>query len=87
MKRGDRVAHSDGGVGYVEAVDGDLIDVRWLTPHNKPSCVVSLCHGGSLTPAGDNVLPQPRSAEWWEQSHAFCDAIEQAINNENEQET
>jgi len=83
MKIGARVVHADGGVGYVEAVDNDngyaTVDVRWLTPNNVPSCVVSTCSPGSIRVVSDSVVPMPRSAEWWEQSRAFCAAIEAAL--------
>ena len=83
MKVGDRVCHLDGGVGYVEAVDNDPqwpnADVRWQTPDNVPSCVVSLCVQRSLTVVGENVLPQPRSREWKRKSREFCAFIKSIL--------
>lgn len=79
MDLGQRVVHVDGSVGHVEAVDGEFIDVRWLTPLNVPSCVVSVCRLSDLTPCDDKVLPRPRSAEWWAESEAFCGAIRAAL--------
>ena len=83
MKIGDRVCHTDGGVGVLEAVDDDdqwpNADVRWLTPDNKPSCCVSLCAQKSLILVGENVLPQPRSKAWKAESKEFCDAVARVI--------
>jgi len=83
MKVGDRVCHTDGNVGYVETVDEcpefPNADVRWLTPKNVPSCVVSLCHQRDLTTVSDKVIPQPRSKAWWRESREFCAVIAGAI--------
>ena len=81
-KIGQRVIHVDGGVGHIEAIDGDYIDVRWLTPNNEPSCSISICSRGDLAPCGDNVVPRPRSAEWHAESNAFCEAIRSALEAE-----
>lgn len=84
MKIGDRVCHADGGVGYVEAVDDcpqwPNADVRWQTPNNVPSCLVSLCRQSDMTVVGENVLPQPRSKEWKRKSREFCRFIEAVLN-------
>ena len=69
----------DGQVGHVESVDDDFTDVRWLTPHNKPSCCVGMCWTKDLIPVPDSVIAQPRSEEWWEESRRFCAAIEGAV--------
>lgn len=83
MRIGNRIAHTtNGGVGHVEQIDGDWIDVRWLTPNNEPSCMVSVCRAESLVLVGENVIPQPRSVEWWEESRAFCGAIRAALEHE-----
>lgn len=79
MTIGDRVAHRDGNVGHIEAMDDEYIDVRWLTPRNVPSCCVSICSHSDLTVVPKSVVPQPRSDEWWEQSRAFCAAIENVL--------
>lgn len=84
MNIGDRVCHNDGGVGYVEAVDNGPrcpnADVRWQTPDNKPSCVVSLCAQSDLVVVGDNVLPQPRSKAWKRKSREFYEFITSVIS-------
>ena len=81
----DRVCHVNGSVGYVEAVDDDpnfpCADVRWQTPKNVPSCVVSLCRQQDLIVVGDNVLPQPRSKDWHRQSREFCSLIAAVIKD------
>ncbi len=65
MKIGDRVAKNDGGVGHIESIGERFADVRWQTPHNTPSCCVGTCDIKELIPVSDNVLPQPRSREWY----------------------
>lgn len=75
-----RVAHINGDIGHVEAIDGEFIDVRVLTPNNEPSCCITICHESQLTPVDDNVIPMPRSDEWWEESRRFCAAVECALN-------
>jgi hypothetical protein len=83
MKVGNRVCHRRDGVGIVESVDNDPrwpnADVRWLTPKNKPSCCVSLCDQADLVVVGENVLPQPRSKAWHEESKRFYEMISRAI--------
>ena len=85
---GDRVCHQDGGVGYVEALDDDPhwpnADVRWQTPNNVPSCVISLCSQTDLTIVSDNVLPQPRSKEWKRKSREFFELVRRALKAERE---
>ena len=86
MNIGNRVVHRDGGVGHIEAIDNDsecpIIDVRWLTPDNKPSVVTGMCRPKDLTCVPDHVLPMPRSDEWWEEARAFQMAIENALYEE-----
>lgn len=85
MKIGMRVIHKDGSVGYIEAVDNDpdypIVDVRWLTPNNKPSACVSMCQPKDLRPISDNVVPMQRNDAWWKEAKEFCSAIENALYN------
>lgn len=81
---GDRARHvREGTVGHVEKIEyfGGIcfMDVRALTPNNEPSCVVSTCYATNLEVVSEKVVPMPRSAAWWEESRRFCAAIEQAL--------
>lgn len=84
---GQRVANSHGEVGHIEPDETtdngplftDMSYVRWLTPHNTPSCVCSSCWTRDLIAVPDSVVPMKRSAAWYAESRAFCSAIEQAI--------
>ena len=84
MKIGDRVVHTDGGVGHIEEIDNDSrwpnANVRWLTPDNVPSCCCGTCSLDCLTVVGENVLPQPRSKAWKRKSKEFYDHVVGAIN-------
>lgn len=79
MKVGDRVAHKDGSIGYIEYIDNSTdvmcADVRWQTPNNEPSCLVSVCKQDDLISVSDNVVPMQKNTEWWDKSRAFCYAI------------
>jgi hypothetical protein len=81
MRIRQRVYVANEGVGYVESIDadGEFCDVRWLTPNNEPSCVVSGLSISRCVPVGDNVLPQPRSKEWWREAREFCSMVESAL--------
>lgn len=83
MKKGTRVIHKDGSVGYIETIDNNLdypiIDVRWLTPNNELSACVSMCRPKDLRPVLDHVVPMQRNAAWWEEARKFCLAIENAL--------
>ena len=85
MKKGMRVIHKNGSIGYVEEVDNDpeypIIDVRWLTPNNEPSVCVSMCRPKDLKPVSDNVVPMQRSAEWWKDAREFYTGIENALHD------
>jgi hypothetical protein len=80
---GQRVAHIREGVGIVENEFGDndenTTDVRWLTPHNTPSCVVSMCSTKDLVAVPDLVVPMPRSKEWYAEAKAFYNTVATAI--------
>ena len=84
---GQRVVNEHGEVGHIESDDlcdndplfEDCSYVRWLTPNNEPSCVCSTCDTGNLRPVPDSVVPMQRNAEWWEESRAFCSAVEGAM--------
>jgi len=83
MKKGDRVIHINGSVGYVESVDNDssypTIDVRWLTPNNTPSVCIGICRQKDLKLVSDNVIPMQRSNAWWKEAREFCSMIENAL--------
>ena len=80
---GQRVAHDYEGVGHVESIETrypPTIDVRWLTPNNEPSALVSCVMDiERLVPVADNVIPYPKSQEWWNEAREFCAAIQGAI--------
>jgi len=83
---GDRVRNnSNGDIGHIEELDGDFADVRLLTPNNTPSCYVSCCPLSALVPISDAVVPTPKSEAWWEESRAFCAAIEFAIREASDE--
>lgn len=73
-----RVVTPSGEVGHIEEVDGDMVRVRILTPHNTPSCCSSWCFPAELRD-GTNVFPQPRSAAWYAESRAFCAGVSEAL--------
>jgi hypothetical protein len=85
MKIGDRVLYKpDGGIGHIEAIDLDdsempCVDVRWLTPNNEPSVLTSCVLMDQLVHVGENVVPQPRSKEWWDEAREFCAGVEGAV--------
>ena len=83
---GTRVS-ADGDIGHVEEYDPNhplFITVRILTPNNEPSAVCSTYWLRDVVPVGENVIPMPKSAEWWEESRQFCAAIEAALIEEVE---
>ena len=88
LQNGDRVVHEiDGDIGHVESIvdiESGYIDVRWLTPHNVPSCVVSCCPIAILARVGTNVVPRPRSREWWIEANEFNAMIQSILMNELE---
>ena len=78
---GTRVS-TDGEIGHVEEYDPDhpdFISVRALTPNNEPSCVVTTHWLKDVQPVGDNVIPMPRSAEWWAEARAFHAQVEAVL--------
>ena len=83
LEVGQRVLHRTEGVGIVEAKDlifPPTVDVRWLTPNNEPSVLTScVMDARDLQPVPDNVVPMPRSEEWWREAREFCRAIEWAL--------
>ena len=90
FKVGDRVIFR-GDIGHIESVeylnDESLpcVDVRWVTPNNEPSVLTSTVFNiDELKKIPDNVLPMPKSKEWWAESKAFCEAIETILLNEFE---
>jgi hypothetical protein len=84
MKKGMRVIHKNGSIGYIEEIDNNpeypIADVRWLTPNNTPSVCVGMCAQKDLTPVSDNVVPMQRNDEWWAEARAFCSAIENTLD-------
>jgi hypothetical protein len=82
---GQRVAHTDGGIGIVENEYGDndehSTDVRWLTPNNEPSCCVSLCANSCLTVVPNSVVPMQRNAEWWAEAREFQAVMEAVLSD------
>lgn len=77
---GDRVINKGGEIGIIESrVEDGFIDVRLLTPRNKPSCCVSMCTESALIKIPDYVIPMRRSRAWEEESRLFCAAIEDAL--------
>jgi hypothetical protein len=83
LKIGDRVVNIlRGEVGIVETVDGEFVDYRCLTPKNEPSCCLTMTMKENLVVVGDNVLPQPRSKEWFRESAEFCAGLTRIIKIE-----
>ena len=87
MKCGERVLHTDGGVGIIEEVTPwddrrQFIYVRWQTPLDVPSCVCSTCSSEDLMVVPSTVKPEARSEKWMAESRAFCAAIEKALRQE-----
>lgn len=84
FKIGDRVVCQGGGVGIVEAIEGDWCDVRMRTPNDDPSCCIEICLLANLGD-GTNVMPQPRSRAWWMEANAFIGQVNAAacdmVNN------
>jgi len=76
---GSRVYVSGEGVGIIEEIEpGEPLTygVRWLTPDNVPSWLTTYgIPAANVHEALDGVMPQPRSAEWREESSAFCSAV------------
>jgi hypothetical protein len=83
FKIGERVI-SDEGIGIVEEIDGDekAMGVRWLTPNNVPSIVMSWVDPNNFTHCAENIVPIKRSAEWQKQSDAFYDQIRECLYQE-----
>ena len=79
MNVGDRVITVSGSIGYIESIDGDFADVRYLTPKNEPSCCVGILFLKNLKPVGENVIPAPKSEEWYEEARKFHSVVESAI--------
>jgi hypothetical protein len=77
-KLGDRVVTPGGDVGHIEEFDDDIARVRLLTPKNEPSVCSSWCWLVDLKD-GTNILPQPRSKEWFRQSAMFMLAVTGAL--------
>lgn len=84
FKIGDRVVCPGGGVGLVEAIEGEWADVRMRTPNDAPSCCIEICDMDNLRD-GTNVLPQPRSKAWWREANALIGQVNAAacdlVNN------
>jgi len=74
-----RVLCKDGGLGLVERESNGFADVRMLTPHNSPSCCVSLCSLSSLIEVPDSVVPLPKNAAWYAESDAFMGTVLSAL--------
>lgn len=72
-----------GDLGHIEEVEiiGRFAwyGVRLLTPDNEPSVCVTWTD--RVEPVSDNVVPLPRSKEWWAESRAFCAAVEAALHD------
>lgn len=80
MEVGDRVISVNGDIGYIESIDGEFADVRYLTPDNELSCCVGLFFIEHLRLIGDNVVPMPKSESWWKESAALYSAIKEILD-------
>jgi len=85
MEIGDRVLiKHTGDVGHITNMDmsDDLgyCDVRVLTPNNEPSVLTTVCPIKELVKVSENVVPAPKSEEWWQESREFCSMVESLLS-------
>lgn len=76
MQEKDRVQDvTSGHIGIVKEINGEYVDVNWLTFTNVPSVLTSCCLISNLKIVGENVVPMPKSAEWQRKSDEFFNQI------------
>ena len=85
MEIGDRVViKCTGDVGHITNMDmsDDLgyCDVEVLTPNNEPSVLTTVCPIEELVKVSKNVVPAPKSEEWWQESREFCSMVESFLS-------
>ncbi len=82
MNIGDRVIHiEDGLIGIIEGFifGDDWCDVRWQTPNDVPSCLISTCPTESLKVVPAHIKPMPFSKEKQAEADKFFEVIMRAI--------
>ena len=87
LQKGDRVMiQNNGDIGYIEDTDElkeyDYIDVRLLTPKNELSCCVTCVPVECVIKVSDNVVPMPKSDEWFAKAFEFINGVERALLEE-----